>query len=315
MTAAIASSTAAIYVAPIADLAPSSDVDPVSDTSSSKNAASTSAAQLASSTQLLAPNTVTAVVAQQASNTTPSASASPAASADTSTPFSKNQAQFEQLISVINDTTGKYSQTDQMNALDSLTGIVASSGLIGIDKANEDAFNQAYGSSPIAQLRDQLASQANASIEAAWNSGSPTGRGAAAAAAELNFYSGLSEDNQQVYFNLTVNHRQLDGSKTYASANQWISTLYAAIAANPSATATTAQSHTSSPGASSINTASATSPKLPALATSTASSSSGIALQVLNEAANRTAQQAKSSPSTSTTAASLSGSPSKSHTV
>lgn len=313
MTSAVASSTAAIYVAPLADIAASSDVGPVSDTSSSKNTASTPAAQPASSTQLLAPDTVTAVVAQQASNTSQSASASAAASADTSTPFSKNQAQFEQLISVINDTTGKYSQNDQMNALDALTGLVANSGLIGMDKTSEDAFNQAYGSSPIAQLRDQLANQANASIEAAWNGASPTGRGAAAAAAELNFYSGLSEDNQQVYFNLTVNHRQLDGSKTYASADQWISTDYAAIAANPSATATTAQSNTSSPGVSATNTASATSPKLAALATPTTSSSSGIALQLLNEAANRTAQQAKSSPSTSTTAASLSGSLSKSY--
>jgi hypothetical protein len=222
----------------------------------------------------------------QAVTTITNSSAAPTTSAPTA--FSQNQSQFEDLVSIINDTSGKYSQNDQLTAMNSLQALGATGGLIGMDKSSADytAYNNALLNSPIAQVSSQIGNQYGAMLDAAWNSGK---RGSDFANTVANFYNGLSNFNQNVLFTTIVNRTGTDGSKQFSSASDWLSSLGASAPATPSVTVTlsaAAQAALSSPSAKTGTEASATTAKnsVDQSSTSKTSNSADIALTLLQNA-------------------------------
>jgi hypothetical protein len=218
-----------------------------------------------------------------------------ASSANTTAALSQSEVQFQNLASIVLDTSGKYSQDDQLNAYNSLwkLGITGNTG--GMDESDSKTFWNAIQNSSIGQLQNQLFYQSQNAVEAAWNSGTPTGRGAAAGAALVNFYNNLSSFNQNVFFTTSINRIQKDGSQPYASADAWLSSLGASVPATPSVTITlssAAQAALSSTAGGSGSTKPAESAVQPT--GSEASNSADAALTLLQNASAPNAQNSRS---------------------
>jgi hypothetical protein len=227
----------------------------------------------------------------QAATTTANSGTAPTISAATA--FSQNQGQFQSLVSVINDTSGKYSQDDQLTAMNSLQALGATGGLIGMDKSSSDytAYNNALLNSPIAQLTAKLGNQYGAMLDATWNSGQ---RGGAFANTVANFYNGLSNFNQNVLFTTIVNRTGTDGSKQFSSASDWLSSLGASVPATPAVTVTLSAAAQAALSSTAAGSGSTTPAKLAVHSTGSESSNSAdAALTLLQNASASNTQNSR----------------------
>jgi hypothetical protein len=147
--------------------------------------------------------------------------ASGTAPADTATPFAQNANSFYSLAAVINDTTGKYAQDDQLTAYETFMKGAVFTQYAGMDGATERLYNQTIIGSAIGQMaQDTYSKVANAGA-AAFVFGDPD-NGPRIAKAQLAAFHSLSPFEQKVYFTTQVNEVLQNRGHPYSNMQQWV---------------------------------------------------------------------------------------------
>lgn len=246
----------------------SNSATPEADTAS--ETATTSRVDLPAVTITLSPEAQTAL--ETSTSPTTAAATANADGAAEDTPFARNKDQFANIMTIMGDTTGKYSQDEQVAAYDALRTLGATHGLIGADAENTKLYQQVMSTSPIVQYVNDLHTQNYNAVTSAWNIATPETRGAAAATAMVNFYNGLSSPDQNAFFSININGAHSDGSRMYSSPDQWLSGIL------PFANQAALNPAKSDAQASLVDT-------LKALGASKPSTSADVALTVLQSAA------------------------------
>jgi hypothetical protein len=143
------------------------------------------------------------------------------------TAFSQNAGKFYSLAAVINDTTGKYSQDDQLAAfVDFMKGAVFTQ-YAGMDNATERLYDQTIVSSTIGRMaQDTYSKVANPGV-AAFVFGDPN-NGPRMVKAELDAFNSLSDFEQKVFFDTQVNEVLQNRGHPYSSMQQWVDQMTAA---------------------------------------------------------------------------------------
>jgi hypothetical protein len=137
------------------------------------------------------------------------------------TPFAQNAGKFYSLAAVINDTSGKYSQDDQLAAyVDFMKGAVFTQ-YAGMDAATERLYDQTIVSSTIGRMaQDTYSKVANPAV-AAFVLGDPN-NGPRCVKAELDAFNSLSDFEQKVFFETQVNEVLQNRGHPYSSMQQWV---------------------------------------------------------------------------------------------
>jgi hypothetical protein len=152
--------------------------------------------------------------------------ASGTAAAGTSA-FAQNAGSFYSLAAVINDTSGKYSQDDQLAAyVDFMKGAVFTQ-YAGMDNATERLYDQTIVSSTIGRMAQDTYSKVAGAGVAAFVFGDPD-NGPRIAKAERDAFNSLSDFEQKVFFDTQVNEVLQNRGHPYSNMQQWVDQLTAA---------------------------------------------------------------------------------------
>jgi len=136
------------------------------------------------------------------------------------TPFSQNQAQFDELAAIFNDSSGKSSEADRVKAYDDIRAMSVGQKLNGIDAENRKTLDDIIGNSDIAQRIQQLQQGDVLAVTAA------VARGGSPAQVKLAYFDSLSASDQQV-FALNFNSTDQFGNKPYSSIDGYRDNLVA----------------------------------------------------------------------------------------
>lgn len=135
--------------------------------------------------------------------------------------FSENADRFQSLASTVLDTSGKFSETERLQAYDELFAMGTTGKLRGMDGENHKLFDQVIGKSDIAQRAQQIQQREVAAVTGA------VARGESAAQSKLSFFDGLSSDDRRVHFTVNENATDRTGAKAHANIESYHAHLVA----------------------------------------------------------------------------------------
>ncbi|HJV42101.1 hypothetical protein [Caulobacter sp.] len=136
----------------------------------------------------------------------------------------KNQDRFNELIGKVNNSSGSYSESEQMDAWTALHDMAVSGGLVGMGAENNKLYNES-GNSAISQKIKQIGQSYTLAMMAGQQSGGASG----AKQAALNFFDKQSASNQDVLFRGRINGSEMSGAKPFADVNSWRDSMLAGI--------------------------------------------------------------------------------------
>lgn len=139
------------------------------------------------------------------------------------TAFSQNASQFQQLSSIVLDTSGTYTEDEQANAYSSLYAMGVNGQLRGMDSDNQKVLNQVLSGSAVAVKAQEIQQRDFATVTAA------AANGDSPAEAKLKFVAGLSDQDQRTYFNVAQNPFTPSGSREYADFDSYRNQLVANV--------------------------------------------------------------------------------------
>lgn len=135
--------------------------------------------------------------------------------------FSENAGRFQSLAATVLDTSGKFSESERVQAYDELFAMGATGKLRGMGGDNHKLFDRAIGKSDIAQRAQQIQQREVAAVTAA------VARGQSAAQSKLSFFDGLSNNDRRVHFAVNENATDRTGAKAYANIESYHAHLVA----------------------------------------------------------------------------------------
>jgi hypothetical protein len=136
----------------------------------------------------------------------------------------KNQDRFDELIGKVNNSSGSYSESEQMDAWTALHDMAVSGGLVGMGAENSKLYNES-GNSAISQK----IKQAGQSYTLAMMAGQQTGGASGARQAALDFFDKQSASTQDILFRGHINASDMSGAKPFADVNSWRDAMLAGI--------------------------------------------------------------------------------------
>jgi len=139
-------------------------------------------------------------------------------------PFAQHADEFRSQTAIVLDTSGKYSQDEQLQAYNAVSKMAVTGQLRGAQGDDAKLWNE-IGQSAIGQHVQQLQAQENQAITTAYQQGGT----AAAAQAQNDYFSSLSEEDQKVHFSATVNPADYTGATRYKDVAQYKSVLQANV--------------------------------------------------------------------------------------
>ncbi|ESQ92551.1 hypothetical protein [Asticcacaulis benevestitus] len=141
----------------------------------------------------------------------------------TDTAFSQNENQFNELTSTLLDTSGKFSQDEQLQAYTTLQKMAVTAQLRGMDADSQKLYEKASMQSEIGKKVSNLQQQEVQTLISAQRSGGAAG----AAQAKLNFFDNLSSFDKQVQFNTYGDPVNFSGNKRFANIDDYRANLSA----------------------------------------------------------------------------------------
>lgn len=135
----------------------------------------------------------------------------------TSADYATRMAQFDTLATTVNDTSGRISQIERVEAYQALQALSGSGQLAGIDPERRKALDQATFDSDIGKRAQALGRDFVQTMNAAKRAGGP----AAALQAVADRFDGLSSADQDLLFRTTINVADRSGTKPYADVPGW----------------------------------------------------------------------------------------------
>ncbi|HEX4272704.1 MAG TPA: hypothetical protein VHZ32_15020 [Rhizomicrobium sp.] len=162
--------------------------------------------------------------AQQAAATAQASAQDPASSDNGANMQDLQVVAFYSNAAIVTDTSGKYSQDDQLQAYVNLWNTMEAGFPQGLGNDAGTVFNDAMLNSSIGQLQQQLSQSFNNAGVAAFQMGN-SNNAPAIASAELKVANGWSDFEKQVFFETDVNEKLKIGGNHYSSIDAWISDL------------------------------------------------------------------------------------------
>lgn len=136
----------------------------------------------------------------------------------------KNQDRFAELIVKVNNSSGSYSEREQMDAWVALHDMAVTGGLVGMGAENNKLYNES-GNSAISQKIKQVGQ----SYTLAMISGQQSGGASGARQAALDFFDTQSGSNQDILFRGHINASDMSGSKPFADIDSWRNSMLAGV--------------------------------------------------------------------------------------
>lgn len=131
--------------------------------------------------------------------------------------LSNRMARFDALSSTVLDTTGRYADSERLQAYQDLHTLSAAGGLIGIEDDRRKVLDQVTFDSDIGQRARQLSQ----TFIQAVNTGGQSGGASGALKAAKATFDGLSSSDQAILFATTLNAADRLGQRPYADIQGW----------------------------------------------------------------------------------------------
>jgi hypothetical protein len=136
----------------------------------------------------------------------------------------KNQDRFNELIGKVNNSSGAYSETEQLEAWTALHDMAVTGGMIGMGDDNRKLYNQSANSA-IAQKVKQIGQGYTMAMIA----GAQTGGASGARQAALDFFDRQSAGNQDILFRGHINASDMSGARPFGDIEGWRASMLAGI--------------------------------------------------------------------------------------
>lgn len=136
----------------------------------------------------------------------------------------KNQDRFNELIGMVNNSSGAFSETEQLDAWTALHDMAVTGGMIGMGDDNRKLYNQSANSA-IAQKVKRIGQGYTMAMIAGAQAGGASG----ARQAALDFFDKQSGGNQDILFRGHINASDMSGAKPFTDVEGWRSSMLAGI--------------------------------------------------------------------------------------